>query len=469
MRRWQPRDPSGLLLTRRAVLLGSAALAAGCAFAPGPPLEELYRQTATSPTQPPLIVIPGAFGSVLRDAATGREIWPGSNLDLLLGSYRRLAVAFDEESLEPLPGAVSADGVFTDRLGQDFYGAILHTLERVGGFRRCTPGQPPDRSRRNYYVLVYDWRLDNSISARRLHALIESIRADHADPTLRVDILAHSNGGLLGRYYARYGTADLEAASPARPSCEGAAAIRRLLIVGTPNLGTLQPVLALVRGEELPLRKIAPEIVATCCGAPQLMPHPAVPWLADVRGRSVTRGVFEIDTWRELRWCIFDPDVRERTIATHGGGAAGRRYLEGLERYFARHLARARLFMTRLAEPAPEADVRPFVFGGDCAETPALLVAENIRGAIRARENPAAIEAPEPGVDYRALMFEPGDLVVTRSSLLGSVARGAALTGAAPAPLRITQSVFLCEEHRSLTANSSFQDNLLNTLLSEAQ
>ena len=40
--------------------------------------------------QPPLVVIPGAFGSSLRDRRTGREIWPGTNPQLLVSNYRAL-------------------------------------------------------------------------------------------------------------------------------------------------------------------------------------------------------------------------------------------------------------------------------------------------------------------------------------------------------------------------------------------
>jgi hypothetical protein len=69
-------------------------------------------------------------------------------------------------------------------------------------------------------------------------------------------------------------------------------------------------------------------------------------------------------------------------------------------------------------------------------------------------------------VDYAALMFEPGDAVVTRSSLLGrrSLDIAAPRTGFESIP--VAHSVFLCERHQRLTGNPSFQDNLLNTLLS---
>ena len=447
-------------LSRRALLASGASAALGCALRAAPPLARIFGSGFGDLEPPPLIVIPGAFGSELADRATGRELWPGSAAKLLVSRFREIALAFDEDSLEPQPGSIVSRDVLRDGLFQDFYGALLRTLERAGGYRRCTPGSTPTRGR-NYYVFAYDWRLDNSAAACALHALIEQIRGDHGDPSLPVDVIAHSNGGLLARYYARFGPTPLRDDADPEATCAGARAIRRLLLVGTPNLGTLQPALALARGEEMGLRSVPPEVVATCPGSSQLLPHPELPWLADVTGRTIRSDVFDAETWRALRWCVFDPRVRERVIGAHGGGADGRRHLAALERYFARHLQRARRFASLLAQPAPPDDARVFLFGGDCSLTPVRIVVERVGGRFLPREAPADIATPSDGVDYEALMFEPGDLVVTRNSLLGRTpgTRGA---------MHTEHAVFLCEEHRELTGNASFQDNLLHALLAEA-
>ena len=61
------------------------------------------------------------------------------------------------------------------------------------------------------------------------------------------------------------------------------------------------------------------------------------------------------------------------------------------------------------------------------------------------------------------LYFEPGDGTVTKSSLLGAVPAGAA--GMAKTALPDAHAVFICEEHRALVHNLTFQDNLLHVLL----
>jgi pimeloyl-ACP methyl ester carboxylesterase len=422
----------------------------------------LYAATPASPEQPPLIVIPGAFGSRLRDTATGRSVWPGSTARLLLSDFDDIEVALDPDTLEPAPSTVVADGLFTDGIGRDYYGRLLHTLQSAGGYRVRKAGDRPQVGERNLYVFTYDWRGDSVTAAHRLYDLVERIRRDYGDAHLRVDVVAHSIGGLIARYLARYGPAPLPASGLPAATARDAPCIRRLVTIGTPNLGTIQPVLSHIRGEEVGLGRIAQDVVATCAGVLQVMPHERLPWALDVEGRALARSVYAIETWRELGWSVFDPAVRDRAAARHGDGARGRAHLAVLERYFAKCLERARAFSNALAAPASANDVAPFVFGADCTPTLARIVVEHVNGRAVARERPGDVVNVVPGVDYRACMFLPGDRVVTRESLLGRCAAECAFSDA----LRIEHSVFLCEEHQALTGNPSFQNNLLYTLLS---
>jgi hypothetical protein len=451
--------------TRRSFVAAGLCLGA-CTRLDKPPLGALYRPTQANTGQPPLVVIPGAFGSRLRNPHTGREIWPGSSASLVASDYRGLEVDIDPGTLDQRQDGIEAYDVFEEGLGRDFYGQVLRTLEKVGGYARCGPCAKPRGDRRNFYVYPYDFRLDNVRSVRGLHELIERIRADYGDPRLQVDVLAHSNGGLLARYYSRYGTADLPAGGPLVPTGAGRAVIRRLLLVGTPNLGTLQPVLSHVRGEEVGLRKIPQEVIASFSGVPQLMPHPALPWIVDTAGRPLDLDLFDLETWRELHWSLFDPVVIARTVQRHGGGAAGQGALEVLREFLARHLARGRRFLEALSVPAPGTEPPLFVFGGDCELTLARIVLEDLGDRFAGRERVDAIANRVPGVDYEAVMFEPGDSVVTRTSLLGRRTLNVAAPREAIESLEIAHSVFLCEKHQQLTGNPSFQDNLLNALLS---
>ena len=71
------------------------------------------------------------------------------------------------------------------------------------------PGQPLVQQRARLYVFTYDWRQDIVKTVGKLDELIEQIRRDYGDPYLRVDVIAHSMGGLIVRYFERYGTVDV--------------------------------------------------------------------------------------------------------------------------------------------------------------------------------------------------------------------------------------------------------------------
>jgi hypothetical protein len=449
--------------SRRSVLAAGLGLA-GCAALKRSPLERLYAGVSRPARQPPVVLIPGAFGSVLRDRRSGRELWPVSTSKLLFDDYAELGLPIDPVTLDPDPGQAEAHAVLRSGLGRDFYGGLIETLQRVGGYQRCRADAPPGGgSYCDLYVYVYDFRLDNLRAAAGLGALIERIRAEHGDPRLRVDVIAHSNGGLVARYFERYGTR-VPAAGEA-PAYEGARAIRRLLLVGTPNLGTLQPVLSLLRGEEIGLRRIPPEVVATCPGITQMMPFPQVPWLVDLQGNVIAADLYDIATWRELGWSLFDAHIAERVVAAHGGGAAGRVYLDRLREYLGRSFVQGRRFAETFAAFPDSPDVPTWVFGGDCEPTLARVAVESVDGTLHARESPAAIAAPGRH-SCADVMFEPGDAVVTRSSLLDRYAPDIATPRNSDESLRIAHAMFCCARHQQLMSDGTLQDNLLHALLS---
>ncbi|MCX6762155.1 MAG: hypothetical protein NT093_00015 [Candidatus Moranbacteria bacterium] len=74
---------------------------------------------------------------------------------------------------------------------------------------------------KNFSVFPYEWRNSNIDNAKKLHARIEQIKTDTGRP--KVDIVAHSMGGLLAREYIEsdYYADDVD----------------QLITVGTPQLG----------------------------------------------------------------------------------------------------------------------------------------------------------------------------------------------------------------------------------------
>lgn len=441
------RLPSRLLLMALALLLLS-----GCALrASRPDLERLYADLGDNPAQPPVILIHGLAGSTLVDRDTGEQHWPGSLRDLTFGNYRDLARLESEPGEQPrlVPGEL-----FTGFPGVDYYAGLIDSLERIGRFRRGEPGQPIGSDRRRYYLLVYDWRRDNLDAVRQLHRLIEQIRRDYDDPALRVDLIAHSNGGLVAEYYRRFGPRDVLDAGPITPWKEGGARIRRLVRLGTPQLGAVTSLQRLLLGMRVAVRTVPVEVLATFATPFFALPAADSGAIVDTAGRPVDIDLFDPALWRAQRWSVFDPEVEARVAATATQAEDGRALVRELQAMFERHLRRAGRLQAALATDVPADGSELAVFGGDCTDTQARAVLEVDGERQRLVFDAGDLQHRVPGIDYKQLLLAPGDGLVTRQSQLGRTAQA-----------RQAQIFFLCEAHSRLTVNPYFQNNLLYYLL----
>lgn len=460
------------------------ALLAGCGSVMGPDFERLYsdanaqarRLPAKAMPLPPVVVVPGLFGTRLVMAEGGKEVWPGPLSKVAFADYRELAlpVAADERVAELVPG-----GIAETAFGIDFYGRLLRTLEDYGGYVRSRPGtRVSDPLERRVYVFPYDWRQDNVLTARQFSAFVDRIRDDYQNPALRVDVIAHSMGGLMVRYFLRFGAEDVLNDNALRVTWAGASRLGKVILLGTPNLGAVSAIEGFVVGQKVGLRRIPPEVVATMPSAYQLFPHRITDWLYTPRATVLDRDQFDIDTWRALRWNIFDPEVRERIVA-----ARGEAHHTAMARRFVRYAERARRFSWSLTvcpnyddsrsgcpDEVAEPPLRLVVFGGNCDLTPARVVLEETgAGETVARFRPTDVRQRVPGIDYDRLMLDPGDGTVTKPSLLARDALSPYTPRHAYSYFPLAYAFLLCSDHATLTGNPHFQANLLDVLLTRAK
>lgn len=463
-----------LLLLNKFVLAGMALVVVFIAgifansrvFAPD--LHRLYMETMMVNDQPPVVFIHGVLGSKLKDIDTNEDLWPGPASRLFLHDYSDIAFDIDPDTLEPLPSHAEAYAISEGAVGKDFYGKIVRTLGDTGGYHLATIGQKVNPKQKNYYVFHYDWRQDNVISAGQLADFIDQIRIDYDNPNLKVDIVAHSMGGLISRYYIRYGKQDVTIDNnfDKKISLYGAERVRRVILLGTPNLGSVKTLNLFITGVKIGLKKISTETLATMPSLYQLFPHPLNNWIVTSEGKPLDRDLFDVNVWRRFQWSIFDPKVRETISAKFDSQEQANAYLTTLEAYFEKHLERARRFVWSLTVPLPENHPTLTVFGGGCTLTSARIVVEEVNGESLIRMHPDEITQPVEGIDYDALLLEPGDGSVTKASLLGRNILDPSIKRHEYIFLPLKQSFFLCVSHNSLTGNLNFQDNLLNTLLS---
>jgi len=433
-----------------------------------PDLHRLYMETMEITDQPPVVFIHGVLGSKLRDIKEGDDLWLGPVNRILFSDYSEVAYDIDPETLEPLPSIAEAYAISDSAVGKDFYGKIIETLGDTGGYQLAKITEKVNPHQKNYYVFHYDWRQDNVITARQFADFIDQIRIDYGDPDLKVDVVAHSMGGLITRYYIRYGRQDVinDNDFDQKINMYGSDRVRRVILLGTPNLGSIKTLYRFITGVKVGFKSIGTETLATMPSLYQLFPHPLNNWIVKADGTPLDRDLYDVDIWKRFQWSIFSPKVRERILNKFNNKAEGEKHLQTLDAYFEKRLERARRFVWSLTVPLPEDHPKFVVFGGACTLTPARIVVEEVNGESMIRMGPEEITQPVEGVDYDSLLLEPGDGSVTKASLLGRNALDPSVKRHKYSFFPLDHTIFLCEKHNSLTGNVNFQDNLLNELLS---
>jgi pimeloyl-ACP methyl ester carboxylesterase len=364
------------------------------------------------------------------------------------------------------------------------YHDLLEALKRYAGYREGDWANPTsDGYQDTFYVYSYDWRLDNVENARQLIRRIATLKQKLQRPDLRFNILAHSMGGLLARYAAMYGDADIPAGSePIQPTWAGAREINKIIMLGVPNEGSADAFATLLDGYSITeglrrriplLNKLNAEDSLTSPALFQLLPHGKTATFLDEDLKPLPVDIYDAAVWKVYGWSAANKaEFRGRYARKHTGENA----LTALDAYLAAVLARAKRFHEALdASSDTVPPVTLLAIGGDCEET---LNAPVIR---RDPKTNRWITLIRPD-GYRTLsgrrfserevteaMYTPGDGRVTRASLLGENLDGPRRGGSTfDSPLALSYAVFGCDLHGSLQRNKSLQDNALTALVGEA-
>lgn len=479
-----------LLIT---LVVALTAASVGCGARRTPDLERIFAPARARKDKLPVIVIPGILGSQLMNRQTREIVWPSafrSSTDgLSLPTTPDLASNRDELVAERI--VVTAK---LARLAPDIYVyyELLNALRRFGNYRDGDWQNPPaDGDRDTFYVFPYDWRRDNVESAQLLFRRVEELKQKLGRPDLRFNIIAHSMGGLVARYTAMYGDADLPAddALAPQPTWAGARHINKIFMFGTPNEGTMEAFATLLEGYSINeglrrrvrlFNKLSREDAVTIPSIFQLLPHPENVRFLDQNLQPLEVDFYDPEVWRKYGWSpINNAEFRaryERGRVRDEDGAPQRATLAELDAYFAVVLKRARRFHAALDAHAPAPDTLPvalYTFGGDCEETlnaPVILRDEK-RGLWRTLTEPRELRDAAgrklKRKEVTRAMYEPGDGRVTRRSLLGERLDAPRRSSFFNTPLPIAYGVFACDLHSDLQSNKTLQDNALTLLINE--
>ncbi|HKQ73204.1 MAG TPA: hypothetical protein VJ810_05710 [Blastocatellia bacterium] len=458
-----------------------------------PNLPQIYSQPAPAlrSCKPPIIFIPGILGSRLVNHQTGETVWPDLRVD-----GEQIALPISSPIL-----ALNTDGIVATEVMEEakvsmlipeisVYGPLLKALVDYGGYRRASfDAPPPGGDCDTLYVFPYDWRRDIVESARALGCRIEELKRRLGRPDLRFDIVAHSMGGLVARYYAMYGERDVLDFSAARPDWSGARNLNRIVMMGTPNAGSMNALRVLLNGfsavsfgalprklrQNLPIARVSVHATFTSPSLYQLLPPQQHARFYDDAMSPLPVELYQVETWRYFKWsAAFDEAARKRELrrlvnkfGPYNGSAESLRLAAEREHFLHVVLRRAAAFHAALAvECPPPANLRFSFIGGDCI--PTLDGAVLLSGSA-----PRTIFHP---ADFRSekwlrrnvaeLIYSPGDGTVTRHSLFGRQLEALPAV-AIPTPMRsiFVGTILSCDSHNRLSRDKTLHNNLLTALL----
>src|SRR5262245_56200825 len=339
------REQSRLWPFLAGVLAGGAGSILAASLLPRRRLDpRLIKTSREDPRVPAAVVVPGILGSQLL-RPDGTEVW--LNFGNALGYHDiglpiTLPLSASRDDLRPGP-LLGTDRILPRMLGFPEYADIVELLEEAGFRRGGRRARQPD-----YHIFSYDWRRALVESARELHTVLEALAEARGDPEARFNIIGHSMGGLVARYYLRYGTAEPNEDAPI--TWAGARRIRNLVLVAVPNGGSLYSFEAILNGNRVGFSQttLAASVIARMPSIYQLLPPPEASPLADEGGRPVPRSLLEPATWRHFGWGPYGADP-----PSGNGGPGTDPDRERRREFLDAALARARAFhraMTRRPE-----------------------------------------------------------------------------------------------------------------------
>jgi len=445
--------------------------------------------------KPPVIFIPGMLGSRLVNRRTGQVVWPDLRVDgdkiALPISSPILAQNIDEIVATEVVEEAKVSALIPEI---SVYGPLLEALERYGGYKRGSfDSPPPGGDCDTLYLFPYDWRRDVVESARALGSKIEELKRRLGRPDLRFDVVTHSMGGLVARYYAMYGGRDVLDAAVVCPDWSGALNLNRIVMIAAPNAGSMNALRVLLKGfsamsfsgpfgaisrklsRKLSLARVSPRVTFTIPAIYQLLPPRGQARFFNADLIPLPVDLYDVETWRRFNWsAAFDESSRRhewvRMSVRLGPTAASAESLKRAaerEGFLRAVLRRSAAFHNALAVEAPPPPGLRFSFiGGDCI--PTLDGAIIIDGASP-RTIFSAAELPGEKLSRRKaaeLISNPGDGTITRHSLFGRPpdAQPAVAVQTSMRSAYVGTSLF-CDSHNGLSRDRTMQDNLLTALL----
>lgn len=426
-------------------------------------LAHLYAGYRAIPEKPVTMFIPGMMASTLKDKHAGKIVYG----NVFQGLIEELELPIDGKTLRENQDEVVAHTVvrtfkyIPGVLELDLNDRVQQVAMKIGGFKIGQDG----------FSYAWDWRRDYVEAAQGLAKAIEEIKVKTGKPDLKINLLCHSAGGLVARYYAKYGAKDVLDDPAPVPTYEGAKNINKIIMMGTPNAGSAESFMTVHNGLWLPSVGYATaEIIFSMPALYELMPIEGKKILIDPDGKQLNIDLYDPKNWETYGWSVFNPERQAKALAglkkQYGDIEGQKRFDEKLavqRRFIALVLDRAKKFRQALwaGDPTEEKQkIKYVVFGGDRA----LTLQAAILGRDKKGDWKTSFKTKRPEV--KDALYNYGDMSVTKESVLGrhTVEVGGQIV---KTQLPATHSVFFFQNHVSMPKDMTFLDNVLHSVFED--
>ncbi len=416
----------------------------------------------------PIILIPGLTGSELKHKVTGERVWFKTLKSKAEDLRLPISTSIDKMHDDLVPGDILREvkiGIFPVT---DIYGGFLRAMEMRAGYREESWKDPSDDGDRNaIYVFAYDWRLDNVANAQRLVRDVEALKRKLKRPDLKFDLVAHSMGGIISRYAAMYGDADLPMGNrKAVPTWAGAKLFDKVILLGTPNEGAAGALGSLLNGYtlggfriDLPfIQDTSKFTVFTIPSAYQLLPAPGTLRAFDEKLKPLTIDLYDPKEWTKYGWNAIEDDDFEREFTAAEQKIASAFFIAALDRAKRLHDALA-------ANSSRAEGVSFFVVGSDCKTALDGIVVyqdgKKWKTLVKPKDFTRADGSKVTDDELKKVMQSAGDGSVTQRSLEAVTQSDAAKVASI---LKSQPAKMVCEDHNKLATNGRIQDYIINVL-----